>query len=52
MVGPNNALIFVDCKKYGFAALIARRCRDGPRMAEELAKEPFFNRTGRSRDRS
>jgi hypothetical protein len=49
-IGANNLPLFVDRKKHRFAAVVARRRRDCPGVAEETAKEPFFDGAGRGRD--
>jgi hypothetical protein len=46
VVGAHNALIFIERKQQRGPAIVAWRSRNNPSMAEELAKESFFDSTG------
>jgi hypothetical protein len=46
VIGANDALILVEGKQQRGVAIVAWRSRNNPSVAEETAKESFFDGTG------
>jgi len=46
VIGANDALIFIEGKQQRGTAIVAWRSRNNPSVAEELAKESFFDGAG------
>jgi hypothetical protein len=46
VISANDALILIEGKQQCGTAIVASRSRNNPSVAEELAKESFFDGTG------